>query len=44
MIHVGDRALTLNDFSEILFKEKGVVLDAAAVEKVGVNYRFLKKW
>src|SRR5450432_3177157 len=44
MIHVGDRALSLDDFSEILFKEKGIVLDAAAIEKVGVNYLFLKKF
>ncbi|MCW3093605.1 MAG: histidine ammonia-lyase [Ferruginibacter sp.] len=44
MIHVGDRALTLNDFSEILFKEKGVVLNTVAVEKVAVNYRFLQKF
>ena len=44
MINVGDSALTLNDFSEILFKDKGVALDAAAVEKVGVNYRFLQKF
>ncbi len=44
MIHVGDRDLDLNDFSEILFKEKGVALDAAAMEKVELNYRFLKKF
>ncbi|MEP7107246.1 MAG: aromatic amino acid ammonia-lyase, partial [Ferruginibacter sp.] len=44
MIHVGDKALTIDNVSEILFKEKGVVLDTTAVEKVGVNYRFLKKF
>src|SRR5678815_1969870 len=44
MIHVGDRALSLNDFSEILFKGKTVVLDAGAVEQVDTNYSFLKKF
>ncbi len=42
MIHVGERILSLNDFSEILFKDKEVVLDKAAVEKVDVNFQFLK--
>jgi histidine ammonia-lyase len=42
MIHVGERVLSLNDFSDILFKEKEVVLDKAAVEKVDVNFQFLK--
>src|SRR6476660_53459 len=44
MIHVGGRALSLNDFSEILFKDKEVVLDKAAVEKVDVNFQFLKSF
>ena len=44
MIHVGERALSLNDFSDILFKEKEVVLDKAAVEKVGVNFQFLQSF
>ena len=42
MIHVGERTLSLNDFSDILFKDKEVVLDKAAVEKVDVNFQFLK--
>ncbi len=42
MIHVGERMLSLSDFSEILFKDKEVVLDKAAVEKVDVNFQFLK--
>ncbi|MFT3909606.1 MAG: aromatic amino acid ammonia-lyase [Ferruginibacter sp.] len=42
MINVGGSALSLNDFSEILFKEKGVVLDAAQIEKVEENHRFLQ--
>ena len=42
MIHVGERTLSLNDFSDILFKDKEVVLDKVAVEKVDVNFQFLK--
>ncbi len=44
MIHVGERALSLNDFSEILFKQKRVVLDTASVDKVSENYNFLQKF
>lgn len=44
MIHVGERALSLNDFSEILFSGKQVVLDKAAVDKVDENYRFLQNF
>src|SRR5436190_5809847 len=44
MIHVGDRALSLNDFSEILFKGEAVVLDAGAIEQVDTNYSFLQKF
>lgn len=44
MIHVGDSALTLNAFSEILFKEKEVLLDEAAVEKVAANFKFLQQF
>jgi len=44
MIHVGERALSLNDFSDILFKEKEVVLDKAAVEKVDINFQFLQSF
>jgi len=44
MIHVGERVLSLNDFSEILFKEKEVVLDKTAVEKVELNFQFLKSF
>jgi histidine ammonia-lyase len=44
MIHVGERALSLNDFSDILFKEKEIVLDKVAVEKVNVNFQFLKSF
>ena len=44
MIHVGERVLSLNDFSNILFKEKEVVLDKVAVEKVEHNFRFLRSF
>ena len=44
MIHVGERVLSLNEFSEILFKEKEVVLDKTAVEKVELNFQFLKSF
>jgi histidine ammonia-lyase len=44
MVHVGEEALSLNDFSDILFKGKKVVLEKAAVEKVEVNFRFLKSF
>lgn len=44
MVHVGDRALSLDDFSNILFKGKEVVLDTQAVEKVDVNFRFLQNF
>ncbi len=44
MIHVGERALSLGDFSDILYKGKEVILDKAAVEKVNVNFQFLKSF
>ena len=44
MVHVGGEALSLTDFSNILFKGKKVVLEKAAVEKVEVNFRFLKSF
>jgi histidine ammonia-lyase len=44
MVHVGDRSLSLDNFSDILYKGKKVVLDEASVEKVDVNFRFLKKF
>jgi len=42
MIHVGDTLLSLNDFSDILYKGKKVVLNKASVEKVAENFEFLK--
>jgi histidine ammonia-lyase len=44
MVHVGEAALSLTDFSNILYKGKKVVLDKAAVGKVEVNFRFLKSF
>jgi histidine ammonia-lyase len=44
MIHVGKKALSLNDFSQILFKNKKVALDKVAVDKVVINYEFLKSF
>jgi len=44
MIHGGDKALTLDNFSDILYKEKQVSLDSQTVEKVNVNFNFLKKF
>ncbi len=42
MIQVGDKPLTLTDFSAILFKEKKVALDEKALEKVAANFAFLQ--
>ena len=44
MIYIGDKPLSLNDFSDILYKGKKVVLDKVAVEKVAVNFQFLKSF
>ncbi len=44
MVHVGDRALSLDNFSEILYKDKQVSLDKQTIEKVDVNFRFLQKF
>ena len=44
MINVGEKALSLDDFSDILFKGKAVVLNKKAIEKVKVNFEFLKQF
>ncbi|MBK5273199.1 MAG: aromatic amino acid lyase [Bacteroidia bacterium] len=44
MVQVGEDALSLTDFSEILYKGKGVVLGKAAVERVNDNFLFLKSF
>ncbi|MFN8242421.1 MAG: aromatic amino acid ammonia-lyase [Ferruginibacter sp.] len=42
MINVGEAALSLESFAEIMFKGKPVGLDAKALDKVAVNFRFLQ--
>ncbi len=44
MITIGQRALSLDDFSDILFKKKTVDLEKSGLEKVDVNFRFLKEF
>jgi len=44
MIRVGQSVLSLHDFSELLFEQAEIELNEAAVEKVGLNYNFLKKF
>jgi histidine ammonia-lyase len=44
MVHVGDGALSLTDFSNILFKENEVVLAKTSLEKVDESFRFLKSF
>src|ERR1043166_5994193 len=42
MVDIGGRILSLENFSEILFKEKTINLDPSALEKIDTNYHFLK--
>jgi histidine ammonia-lyase len=44
MITIGQSALSLNDFSELIFEHQQVALDKAAVDKVNTNFEFLKKF
>lgn len=44
MIAVGHSPLTLNDFSELIFKNKEVALDEAALKKINTNFDFLKQF
>ena len=44
MIHIGQSTLSLDDFAELIFKNKEVALDAAALNKVNTNFEFLKKF
>ena len=44
MIPVGQNVLTLDDFSDILFKKKTVTLSPEALEKVTVNFNFLQQF
>jgi histidine ammonia-lyase len=44
MILVGQSALSIDDFSELIFKHKEVALDKTALNKVNTNFEFLKKF
>jgi histidine ammonia-lyase len=44
MVPIGQSALSLNDFSELIFKHQEVALDKAALNKVNTNFEFLKKF
>ena len=42
MVTVGQSMLTLEEFSNILFEKKTVVLEESALENVAINYHFLQ--
>ncbi|GAC1439210.1 MAG: aromatic amino acid ammonia-lyase [Sediminibacterium sp.] len=42
MIHLGQSALSLDDFSDIVFKQKSIALDGSALKKIDTNFRFLQ--
>jgi len=44
MIPVGQTVLTLDDFSDILFKKQLVTLPEPALEKIKVNFQFLQQF
>ena len=44
MIHVGQSTLSLDDFSDLVFKHEKVALDETALDKVNTNFEFLKKF
>ena len=44
MINVGGSRLTLTEFAAVVFKEKAIALDAAAIENVEENHRFLQNF
>ena len=44
MILIGQSNLTLNQFSEILFKDQQITIDDSVLEKVRTNFEFLKKF
>ena len=44
MIPIGQNVLTLDDYSDILFKKKAITLPASALEKINVNFQFLQKF
>ena len=44
MIYIGGKNLSLSDFSEIVFKKGEIGLDEGAVNKVGINHKFLQQF
>ena len=44
MVPIGQSALSLNDFAELIFRNEKVVLDKDALNKVNTNFEFLKKF
>ncbi|BAU54301.1 HAL/PAL/TAL family ammonia-lyase [Mucilaginibacter gotjawali] len=44
MIFVGHGMLSLDDFSELIYKQKEIALDKTALNNVEVNFKFLKKF
>src|SRR6201993_3432140 len=44
MIQIGQGALSLDDFTELVFKHKEAALDAVALKKVNTSFEFLKKF
>lgn len=44
MIPIGQSALSLDDFAELIFRNEKVVLDKDALNKVNTNFEFLKKF
>jgi len=44
MILVGHGMLSLDDFSELIYKQKEIALDKNALHDVEVNFKFLKKF
>jgi histidine ammonia-lyase len=44
MIHVGHGRLSLNDFSELIFKQKEIALDEKALQDVKNSFNFLQKF
>jgi histidine ammonia-lyase len=44
MINFGQSALTIKDFSDIIFKNCEITIDKAAADRVKTNHQFLKKF
>lgn len=44
MLTVGQTSLSLVEFSDILYKNKAVVLEESALERIATNFRFLQEF